>query len=51
MRSLDDIAFTEFDHKPNYILVGSDPVKKNLVFIFICNCVLFKKLKGDRLMT
>ena len=30
---------------------GSDLVKKNSIFIFIFNCVLFKKLEKDRLMT
>jgi hypothetical protein len=39
----------EFDRNSNYVLAESNPVKKNLVFIFF-NCILFKKLEGDRLM-
>ena len=49
MRSLDDIAFAEFNRNPNFVLAGSDPDKKNSIFIF--NCVLFEKLEGNRLMT
>jgi hypothetical protein len=48
-RSFDDVAFAEFDRNPNFVIAGYDPVKKNSIFIF--NCVLFKKLEGDRLMT
>jgi hypothetical protein len=50
-KSLDDVAFAEFDRNPNFVLVGSDPVKKNSVLIFIFNCVLFQKLEGGCLMT
>jgi len=49
--SHDDVAFAEFDRNFNYVLAGSDPFKKNSVFIFIFNCVLFEKLKVNRLMT
>jgi hypothetical protein len=50
-KSLDDVTFAEFNRNPNFVLVGSDPVKKNSVLIFIFNCVLFQKLEGGRLMT
>jgi len=51
MRSLDDVTFEKFNCNPNYVLAGSDAVKKNSVFIFIFNYVLFEKLEADRLMT
>jgi hypothetical protein len=51
MRSLDDVTFVKFDRNPNYVLAGSDPVKKNSVFIFIFNYVLFEKLEANCLMT
>ena len=41
-RSFDDVAFTEFDRNPNFILAGSDLVKNNSIFF---NCVLLKKIK------
>jgi len=44
-RSLDDVAFAGFNRNPNFVLVGSNPVKKNSIFIFIFNCVLFKKIR------
>jgi hypothetical protein len=50
-KSLDDVAFAEFDRNPNFVLAGSDPVKKKSIFIFIFNCILFKKLEENRLMT
>jgi hypothetical protein len=49
-RSLDDVAFAEFDRNPNFVLAGSGPVKKKSIFIFIFNYVLFQKLEGDHLM-
>ena len=44
-RSLDDVAFAGFNRNPNFVLVESNPVKKKSIFIFICNCVLFKKIR------
>jgi len=41
----------EFDRNSNYVLAGSDPVKKKSVFIFILIVFYLKKLEGDRLMT
>ena len=35
----------KFDRNSNYVLVGSDPVKKNFSFYFYFNCVLFKKIR------
>jgi len=48
-RSFDDVAFAEFDHNLNFVLAGSDPVKK-IQFLFLFLIVLFEKLQGDRLM-
>ena len=39
----------EFDRNSNYILAGSNPVKKKSVFIFILIVFYSKKLEGDRL--
>jgi hypothetical protein len=44
-RLLDDVTFAEFDRNSNFVLAGSDPVKKNSIFVFIFNCVLFKKIR------
>ena len=46
----DDVAFVEFDRNSNYVFAGSDPVKKNLVFIFILIVFYSKKLEGYRLI-
>ena len=35
----------EFNRNSNFFIVRSDPVKKNSIFIFIFNCVLFKKIR------
>ena len=35
----------EFDRNSNYVLAGSDPVKKKISFYFYFNCVLFKKIR------
>jgi len=50
MRSLNDVAFAEFDRNSNFVLAGSDPVKK-IQFLFLFLIVLFKKLKEDHLIT
>ena len=42
---LDDVTFAEFDRNSNFVLAGSDPVKKNSIFVFIFNYVLFKKIR------
>ena len=47
----DDVAFVEFDRNSNYVLAGSDPVKKYSVFILILIVFYSKKLEGYRLMT
>ena len=40
-RSFDDV---EFDHNPNFILVGSDPVKKiQFLFLFLFLIVFYSK--------
>jgi len=35
----------KFDRNSNYVLAGSDPVKKIQFFFFYFNCVLFKKIR------
>jgi hypothetical protein len=48
---LDDVTFAEFDRNPNFVLAGSDPVKK-IQFLFLFLIVFYsKKLEEDRLMT
>jgi len=41
-RSLDDVAFAEFYRNPNFVLVGSDPVKKKQ-FVFVFLIVFYSK--------
>jgi len=41
-RSLDDVAFAEFDCNPNFVLAGSDPVKK-IQFLFLFLIVFYLK--------
>ena len=42
MISHDDVAFAEFDRNSNYVLVGSDPVKK-IQFLFLFLIVFYSK--------
>jgi hypothetical protein len=50
-KSLDNVAFTEFDRNSNFILAGSDPVKK-IQFLFLFLIMFYsKKLEGDHLIT
>jgi hypothetical protein len=42
MRSLDDVAFAEFDRNSNFVLAGSDPVKK-IQFLFLFLIVFYSK--------
>jgi len=52
-KSLDNVAFTEFDRNSNFILAGSDPVKKiQFLFLFLFLIMFYsKKLEGDHLIT
>jgi len=43
-RSLDDVAFARFDRNPNFVLAGSDPVKK-IQFLFIFLIVFYQKIR------
>ena len=43
-RSFDDVAFAEFDRNPNFVLAGSDPVKKKQ-FLFLFLIVFYSKIK------
>jgi hypothetical protein len=43
-RSLDDIAFAEFDRNSNFVLAGSDQVKKiQFLFLFLFLIVFYSK--------
>jgi hypothetical protein len=43
-RSLDDVAFAGFDRNPNFVLAGSDSVKK-IQFLFIFLIVFYQKIR------
>ena len=41
-RSLDDLAFAEFDCNPNFVFAGSDPVKKISFYFYFLLCFIQK---------
>jgi len=46
-KSFDDVEFAEFDRNPNFILAGSDPVKKiQFLFLFLFLFLIMFYLKN-----